>query len=110
MFTHLVFLFLYFHPFFLIAPLPPPPHPVLVLCSVLLPSILPSDHERKIELVRFLIADYVNVHVLDAFSEHANALASSAVATFQAGADPGPSFLSLPVPGCQSERAPKRHG
>ncbi|KAF0880719.1 KIF1B protein, partial [Crocuta crocuta] len=66
------------------------------------------DHERKIELIRFLVADYVNVHVLDAVSEHANALASSAVATFQDGADTSPPFLSLPVPSCQSERAPKR--
>ncbi|XP_053754977.1 kinesin-like protein KIF1B isoform X21 [Panthera pardus] len=66
------------------------------------------DHERKIELIRFLVADYVNVHVLDAVSEHANALASSAVATFRDGADTSPPFLSLPVPGCQSERAPKR--
>ncbi|XP_078308574.1 kinesin-like protein KIF1B isoform X4 [Panthera onca] len=66
------------------------------------------DHERKIELIRFLVADYVNVHVLDAVSEHANALASSAVATFRDGADTSPPFLSLPVPSCQSERAPKR--
>ncbi|XP_023113876.1 kinesin-like protein KIF1B isoform X17 [Felis catus] len=66
------------------------------------------DHERKIELIRFLVADYVNVHVLDAVSEHANALASSAVATFRDGADTSPPFLPLPVPSCQSERAPKR--
>ncbi|KAM7235105.1 hypothetical protein CapIbe_013925 [Capra ibex] len=66
------------------------------------------DHERKIELIRFLISDYVNVHVLDTFSEHANVLASSAIATFQDGADPSPPFLFLPVPSCQPERVPKR--
>lgn len=88
----------------------PAPAPHLFSISVLPLSILPSDRERKIELIRFLVADYVNVHVLDAVSEHANALASSAVATFQDGADTSPPFLSLPVPSCQSERAPKRDG
>nr|XP_058913780.1 kinesin-like protein KIF1B isoform X6 [Kogia breviceps] len=66
------------------------------------------DHERKIELIRFLVSDYVNVHVLDTFSEHATVLASSAIATFQDGADPLPPFLFLPVPSCQTERVPKR--
>nr|KAF6505704.1 kinesin family member 1B [Rousettus aegyptiacus] len=66
------------------------------------------DHERKIELIRFLVSGYVNVHVLDTFSEHASVLASSAVATFQDGADPLPPFLFPPVPSCQSEREPKR--
>ncbi|XP_071654705.1 kinesin-like protein KIF1B isoform X7 [Patagioenas fasciata] len=66
------------------------------------------DHERKIELIRYLMSGYVNVHVLNALSEHANVLASSAVAAFQDGADQLPPFLFLPVPNCQSERAPKR--
>ncbi|MBZ3873873.1 Kinesin-like protein KIF1B [Sciurus carolinensis] len=66
------------------------------------------DHERKIELVRFLMSGYVNVHVLDTFSEHASVLASSAVATFQNEADPVPPFLFLPVPSCQSERGIQR--
>ncbi|TKC51009.1 hypothetical protein EI555_003153, partial [Monodon monoceros] len=66
------------------------------------------DHERKIELIRFLISDYVNVHVLDTFSEHASVLASSAIATFQDEADPMPPFLFLPVPSRQTERVPKR--
>ncbi|KAB1269246.1 Kinesin-like protein KIF1B, partial [Camelus dromedarius] len=66
------------------------------------------DHERKIELIRFLVSDYVNVHVLDTFSEHASVFASSAIATFQDGADPLPPFLLLPIPSCQSERVPKR--
>lgn len=77
---------------------------------MLLISVLPSDHERKIELIRFVVSGYVNVHVLDTLSEHASVLASSAVGTFQDGADPLPSFLSLPVPGGQSERVPKRDG
>ncbi|XP_060614895.2 kinesin-like protein KIF1B isoform X4 [Anolis sagrei] len=66
------------------------------------------DHERKIELIRYLMSGYVNVHVLDTFSEHANVLASSAVAAFQDGADQLPPFLFLPIPSCQTERFPKR--
>ncbi|XP_074781157.1 kinesin-like protein KIF1B isoform X10 [Athene noctua] len=66
------------------------------------------DHERKIELIRYLMSGYVNVHVLNTLSEHANVLASSAVAAFQDGADQLPPFLFLPVPSCQSERVPKR--
>uniref|UniRef100_A0A0G2KA12 plus-end-directed kinesin ATPase n=1 Tax=Rattus norvegicus TaxID=10116 RepID=A0A0G2KA12_RAT len=67
------------------------------------------DHERKIELMQFLMAGYVNVHVLDAFSEHANVLASSAVATFQNEADSLPPFLFPPVPSFQQERVPRHH-
>ncbi|XP_068014485.1 kinesin-like protein KIF1B isoform X18 [Melanerpes formicivorus] len=66
------------------------------------------DHERKILLIRYLMSGYVNVHVLNTLSEHANVLASSAVAAFQDGTDQLPPFLFLPVPSCQSERAPKR--
>lgn len=109
MFTYHVFTFLcLFSFFFLIAHIPTPPRahspPILLI------SILPSDHERKIELIRFLVSGYVNVHALDTFSEHASVLASSAAATFQDGADPLPPFLFLPVPSCQSERVPKRDG
>lgn len=60
--------------------------------------------------MRFLMAGYVNVHVLDAFSEHANVLASSAVATFQNEADSLPPFLFPPVPSFQQERVPRHHG
>lgn len=77
------------------------------LCVCCIPS---ADHERKIELIRYLMSGYVNVHVLNTLSEHANVLASSAVAAFQDGADQLPHFLFLPVPSCQSERAPKRDG
>uniref|UniRef100_A0ABM5EKH6 plus-end-directed kinesin ATPase n=1 Tax=Pogona vitticeps TaxID=103695 RepID=A0ABM5EKH6_9SAUR len=66
------------------------------------------DHERKIELIRYLMSGYVNVHVLNTVSEHANLLASSAVAAFQDGADQLPPFLFLPIPSCQTERFPKR--
>ncbi|XP_034359226.1 kinesin-like protein KIF1B isoform X3 [Arvicanthis niloticus] len=67
------------------------------------------DHERKIELIRFLMAGYVNVHVLDTFSEHANVLASSAVATFQNEADSLPPFLFPSVPSFQNKRVPKQY-
>lgn len=110
MYPVLIFLCL-FSSLFLVAHLP---HSHPALCSfstsVLLASVLPSDHERKIELIRFLISDYVNVHVLDTFSEHASVLASSAIATFQDEADPMPPFLFLPVPSRQTERVPKRDG
>lgn len=88
----------------------------LSLTCIFLPSLfcvcsVPfADHERKIELIRYLMSGYVNVHVLNTLSEHANVLASSAVAAFQDGADQLPPFLFLPVPSCQSERAPKRDG
>lgn len=78
--------------------------------AVFVCSIPFADHERKIELIRYLMSGYVNVHVLNTLSEHANVLASSAVAAFQDGADQLPPFLFLPVPSCQSERAPKRDG
>lgn len=80
---------------------------ILFFCVCSIPF---ADHERKIELIRYLMSGYVNVHVLNALSEHANVLASSAVAAFQDGADQLPPFLFLPVPSCQSERAPKRDG
>jgi hypothetical protein len=70
----------------------------------------PSEHERKIELIRFLMAGYVNVHVLDTFSEHASVLASSAVATFQNEAGSLPPFLFPPAPSFQNERVPKQYG
>lgn len=106
--TLLWFFFFHFTFNFLLLP--------LSLTCIFLPSFfcvcsIPSaDHERKIELIRYLMSGYVNVHVLNTLSEHANVLASSAVAAFQDGADQLPPFLFLPVPSCQSERAPKRDG
>lgn len=87
------------------------PHTSLPLPSSFFSSCIAfPDHERKIELIRYLMSGYVNVHVLNTFSEHANVLASSAVAAFQDGADQLPPFLFLPVPSCQTERFPKRDG
>lgn len=73
-------------------------------------SIPFSDHERKIQLIRYLMSGYVNTHVLNTLSEHAHVLTYSAMAAFQDGADQLPPFLFLPIPSCQSERAPKRDG
>ncbi|XP_069039779.1 kinesin-like protein KIF1B isoform X13 [Lepisosteus oculatus] len=56
------------------------------------------DHARKIELVKYLMSGYVNTHVLDTLSEHANALASSAVAGLEDSADQLARFPFLPVP------------
>lgn len=74
------------------------------------PRLAFSDHERKIELIRYLMSSYVSVRLLNAFSEHAHVLTSSAVATIQDRTDQLPPFLFLPVPSCQTERFPKRDG
>ena len=110
MFIYLVLIFLcLFSSFSLIAHIPTPPC-VHSPPSVLLISILPLDHERKIELSRYLVSGFVNVRVLDTFSERASVLASSTAATFRDGTDPVPPLLFLPVPSCQSERVPKPDG
>lgn len=101
------FFFLLFH---LLYPPPLFSSPAISTIPFFLCFIRFADHERKIELIRYLMSGYVNVHVLNTLSEHANVLASSAVAAFQDGADQLPPFLFLPVPNCQSERAPKRDG
>lgn len=69
-----------------------------------------SDHTRKIELVRYLMTGYVNGKVLDTLSEHANALASSAVASLEDEADQLSHFLFLPVPSDPVLTVPKHHG
>ncbi|XP_016333832.1 kinesin-like protein KIF1B isoform X5 [Sinocyclocheilus anshuiensis] len=56
------------------------------------------DHARKIELIRYLMSGYVHGQVLDTLSEHANALASAAVASLEEGADELSHFPFLPVP------------
>ncbi|KAF3860306.1 hypothetical protein F7725_000561 [Dissostichus mawsoni] len=56
------------------------------------------DHARKIELVRYLMSGYMNGKVLDQLSEHANALASSAVASLEDEADQLSHFIFLPCP------------
>ncbi|XP_077458906.1 kinesin-like protein KIF1B isoform X22 [Stigmatopora argus] len=55
------------------------------------------DHTRKIELLRYLMSSYVHGKVLDTLSEHANALASSAVASLEDEADQLSHFPFLSV-------------
>lgn len=68
------------------------------------------DHTRKIELVRYLMSGYVNGKVLDTLSEHANALASSAVASLEDEADQLSHFIFLPVPNDPVLIVPRHHG
>ncbi|XP_075459642.1 kinesin-like protein KIF1B isoform X6 [Ascaphus truei] len=71
------------------------------------PSPMPLSKpagERRIKLVRYVMSGYVSVTMLDELSEHAHVLSTS----LQDRADQLPSFLFLPVPNCQPERAPKR--
>ncbi|TSR39591.1 Kinesin-like protein KIF1B [Bagarius yarrelli] len=67
------------------------------------------DHARKIELIRYLISGYVHGQVLDTLSEHANALASTAVASLENGADQLSHFPFLPVPNSPVLTVPKHH-
>lgn len=68
------------------------------------------DHTRKIELVRYLMTGYVNCKVLDTLSEHANALASTAVASLEDEADQLSHFIFLPVPNDPVLIVPRHHG
>ncbi|XP_042561568.1 kinesin-like protein KIF1B isoform X2 [Clupea harengus] len=65
------------------------------------------DHARKIELIRYLMTGYVHGQVLDTLSEHANALASSAVASLEDGADQLSHFPFLPVHNIQAQAVPR---
>lgn len=69
-----------------------------------------TDHTRKIELVRYLMSSYVNGKVLDRLSEHANALASSAVASLEDEADQLSHFPFLPLPSDLVLTVPRHHG
>lgn len=69
-----------------------------------------ADHARKIELIRYLMSGYVHGQVLDTLSEHANALASTAVASLENGADQLSHFPFLPVPYGPVLTVPKHHG
>ncbi|KAM9751367.1 kinesin-like protein KIF1B isoform 5-T5 [Menidia menidia] len=73
-----------------------PPTPSRKYYPIPMPLSKP-DHTRKIELIRYLVSGYVNGKVLDTLSEHANALASSAVATLEDEADQLSHFPFLPV-------------
>uniref|UniRef100_A0A8C1FMR1 plus-end-directed kinesin ATPase n=1 Tax=Cyprinus carpio carpio TaxID=630221 RepID=A0A8C1FMR1_CYPCA len=65
------------------------------------------DHTRKIELIRYLMTGYMHGQVLDTLSEHANALASTAVASLEEGADELSHFPFLPVPNSPVLRVPR---
>ncbi|XP_028848823.1 kinesin-like protein KIF1B isoform X21 [Denticeps clupeoides] len=67
------------------------------------------DHAKKIELIRYLMSGYVNVQVLDTLSEHANALASTAVASLEDSGDQLTQFPFLPVPNSPVRTVPKHH-
>lgn len=69
-----------------------------------------KDHTRKIELVRYLMSSYVNGKVLDTLSEHANALASSAVASLEDEAEQLSHFPFLSLPSDPVLTVPKHHG
>lgn len=69
-----------------------------------------ADHARKIELIRYLMSGYVQGQVLDTLSEHANALASTAMATLENGVDQLSHFPFLPVPNEPVLTVPKHHG
>ncbi|XP_057685753.1 kinesin-like protein KIF1B isoform X19 [Corythoichthys intestinalis] len=73
-----------------------PPTPSRKYYPIPMPLSKP-DHTRKIELLRYLMSGYVNGKVLDTLSEHANALASSAVASLEDEADQLSHFPFLSV-------------
>lgn len=89
------FTLMHFHPFFM-----------------LLRNCAPenTDHARKIELVRYLMSNYVHGKVLDTLSEHANALASSAMASLEDEADQLSHFPFLPMPCDLVLTVPRHHG
>lgn len=68
------------------------------------------DHTRKIELIRYLVSGYMNDQVLDTLSEHANALASTAVHSMEDEADQLSHFPFLAVPCGPALPMPHRHG
>lgn len=84
-------------------------HPILLTVRTISHAETP-DHTRKIELVRYLMSGYVNVKVLDTLSEHANALASSAVASLEDEADQLSHFPFLTVPSDPVFIVPRHHG
>lgn len=75
-----------------------------------MPYTATPDHTRKIELIRYLVSGYVHGKVLDTLSEHANALASSAVASLEDEAEQLSHFPFLPVPNDLVLIVPKHHG
>lgn len=101
----------------------PPPSIILLLLFILSSShplqtfsllsticAATPDHTRKIELIRYLVSGYVHGQVLDALSEHANALASSAVASLEDEAEQLSHFPFLSVLNDPVFVVPKHHG
>ncbi|XP_039882950.1 uncharacterized protein LOC120730592 isoform X2 [Simochromis diagramma] len=72
-------------------------------------SIAHPDYTRKMELIRYLVSGYVNGKVLDTLSEHANSLASSAVAILEDETDQLSHFPFLPVASDSVLTVPKHH-
>ncbi|XP_038677281.1 kinesin-like protein KIF1B isoform X3 [Scyliorhinus canicula] len=85
-----------------------PPQPARKYFPPPMPLSKP-DHERKIELVRYLMSDYVNVQLLDTLSDNANTFVSSAAGSFINSADQLPAFLLHPLPNCHVLKIPKHH-
>lgn len=73
-------------------------------------TLVYTDHTRKIELVRYLMSSYVHGKVLDTLSEHANALASSAMASLEDEADQLSHFPFLAMPCDLVLTVPRHHG
>ncbi|XP_026010230.1 kinesin-like protein KIF1B isoform X10 [Astatotilapia calliptera] len=85
-----------------------PPTPSRKYYPIPMPLSKP-DHTRKIELIRYLVSGYVNGKVLDTLSEHANSLASSALASLEDEADQLSHFPFLPVASDPVLIVPKHH-
>ncbi|XP_063321443.1 kinesin-like protein KIF1B isoform X2 [Pelmatolapia mariae] len=85
-----------------------PPTPSRKYYPIPMPLSKP-DHTRKIELIRYLVSGYVNGKVLDTLSEHANSLASSALASLEDEADQLSHFPFLPVASDPVLTVPKHH-
>ncbi|KAM6924746.1 kinesin-like protein KIF1B isoform 7-T7 [Xenentodon cancila] len=85
-----------------------PPTPSRKYYPIPMPLSKP-DHTRKIELIRYLVSGYVHGKVLDTLSEHANALASSAVASLEDEADQLSHFPFLPAATDPVLTVPKHH-
>lgn len=73
-------------------------------------NVTHPDHTRKIELIRYLVSGYVNGKVLDTLSEHANALASTAVASLEDEADQLSHFPFLLALNDPVLTVPRHHG
>ncbi|XP_047435125.1 kinesin-like protein KIF1B isoform X16 [Mugil cephalus] len=85
-----------------------PPTPSRKYYPIPMPLSKP-DHTRKIELICYLMSGYVHDRVLDTLSEHANALASTAVASLEDEADQLSHFPFLPAAADPVLIVPRHH-